>query len=1043
MGDYNPHRPYILGNEWVPIKEQPYRLSLDRETGYEFTLPTASTVASGAYYVKPENFSVSLAHFIQFAVYSDFEESGISGPVQQVIVPPNGGASTGSVNLSDPGTIQDMLRYPNDGKYVEVVASTNSFANFVDVNFAMNSAPLSGKRILNLEVLYLLEVGGITFGFTFDDVVNAGSTLVGVALKPSVGGTFNNRAPLVFGSGDQPIRSTAFGELDVMHNVILNGDLFIRYPWIYPNLQLFEPTTPTSSRASASFSNIVLPFGNAITDADLRIFYAALRITYCEEKRLLAGARNNPGTTEATLIPLRSMSNLPAGPTVLPPGRYFVSVGEPRIEDNVVTATDIDVVQVNSLRQLYELPSIRGAHINKTFTIGHEFERIDTDQLVQIALLTSTGVVTGSHAYGAMVNAPQHISTPILQQGIDHTGLPATPTSYPQVRFYVRNFGDPQLEMEFRLFGSSTIRVRLTPEQFDALPELVDGWKEVTLRFGSPTPTFAGPTGSSTWVWDNSDAPVNQWQVLGADAPSVTGIPNLDAATYGGAANNLLWLGTTDTSADAVLIFSQDPPAPTGLAVSTQTQAVTGISAECGATRCIPTGIRYNRVTWNSLSSPIILDTFSRTVVSGWGVATTGQTWSHFSVGGVISPTDESVNGTKGVISVPATIAARASYLATVQVRDVDIRATVSLPTADVLGGALEPGGIMGRLTTIGDYYLFRFAYTTSEDIVAQVYDPNDVLLREVTVYYASQWTPGEDLNMRAVLDGPRLQFKIWRAAVAEPSAWNVDVIDYTYVGPGSIGVRSGVAAGNTNTNPRVFQYDNFSATPLPANFDRYELQRYDALENEWQTIMLTASPTVTGFNDYEARVGVESRYRIRSWNELNFAGLWSSEVANTLTAPGITGADDGNGVIIFTSNECQTGGANLAYVMAWDGTPEESFTFPEAGEVSFQRMYQRDFVTAFHPTERGGEQFTRNILVQAAAISPPSLANFRSLRDLMWAGLPYVAVRDELGNRWFANVRVPEGNVKRNRTLYIARVDITEVTAVPSPVDPGSSTCP
>jgi hypothetical protein len=74
-------------------------------------------------------------------------------------------------------------------------------------------------------------------------------------------------------------------------------------------------------------------------------------------------------------------------------------------------------------------------------------------------------------------------------------------------------------------------------------------------------------------------------------------------------------------------------------------------------------------------------------------------------------------------------------------------------------------------------------------------------------------------------------------------------------------------------------------------------------------------------------------------------------------------------------------------------------------------------------------------ILVQAAAITVPSLADFKGLRDLAWDDLPYVCVRDELGNRWFANVLVPAGETKRNRRLYLAQIRVTEVTDTPAPV--------
>ena len=142
--------------------------------------------------------------------------------------------------------------------------------------------------------------------------------------------------------------------------------------------------------------------------------------------------------------------------------------------------------------------------------------------------------------------------------------------------------------------------------------------------------------------------------------------------------------------------------------------------------------------------------------------------------------------------------------------------------------------------------------------------------------------------------------------------------------------------------------------------------------------------------------------------------------------------------ILIFTSNEHQDGSINLAYSTAWMGeSVEEDFVFPEAGFVQLQLMYNKDFVTAFRPLERGGERFSRTLLVQAAAIAPETLADFHGLRDMAWDTVNYICVRDEDGNRWFATVLVPGGRVLRDRRLYLAPVEIIETNDTPTPVDP------
>ena len=216
------------------------------------------------------------------------------------------------------------------------------------------------------------------------------------------------------------------------------------------------------------------------------------------------------------------------------------------------------------------------------------------------------------------------------------------------------------------------------------------------------------------------------------------------------------------------------------------------------------------------------------------------------------------------------------------------------------------------------------------------------------------------------------------------------------------------------------------------------ELQRTDEEDDDWFTIMRTENQILAVFNDYEARVDTVTQYRMRTVNALDFFGDWTTSPEVTIAAPGVVGAGNGNSVLIFTTNNVQDGSSNLAYVMTWERTPDEAMSFPEAGDVNLQKIYGRDYVTAFRPLERGGERFSRVLLVQNAAIPTGRLRDgFRSLRDLAWADVPYICVRNELGDRWFATVLVPSGNIRRNRRLLLAQIEVVETNDVPSIVDP------
>ncbi|MBL6280138.1 hypothetical protein JMF97_28650 [Micromonospora fiedleri] len=234
--------------------------------------------------------------------------------------------------------------------------------------------------------------------------------------------------------------------------------------------------------------------------------------------------------------------------------------------------------------------------------------------------------------------------------------------------------------------------------------------------------------------------------------------------------------------------------------------------------------------------------------------------------------------------------------------------------------------------------------------------------------------------------------------------------------------------------------------TAVVAGWGAYEVQRQDDTmpPDEWETIAQVTAPNINGVDDYEARVGVESRYRIRMVHRLGVPGPWSEPVAATIPAPGVTGTRVDVGVLILTSNHRPA--ANLAYVTNRDRTGNEEFTFPEAGQVELQAMFGRDYRVAMRPLERGGVEFTRTVLVNAAAVPAGTLdKGFRGLRDLAWDTVPYVCVRDEMDNRWLATLLVPSGAVRRDRKrghIQLAQVTVVEATDTPAPVDGGPPPC-
>lgn len=827
MGDYTPYGPRDIGMQWVPIDQANYVPDEVTERGYSFQIANTVTPVSGSYNtaIIPTNLKTTGAGLFQLmSVYQAGSEE-LTGPIEQVIIPVSSVQITGSgTSVIGAATATQALLAPNDGARIQFTLTPQVD---VGINFDTGSfnTYLQGKRILNVSVLYQVASSPSNLAACSMSVrrLTPASNTVAYALGLTGPLTLSTTAPTAVAD---------MGDLNLFWDATVTNpkEKSEVYPWRYAELNNFSATGTLAARLIALFQ-----IGVNDVSRFIELGYCALQVTYCEETRLLYGADykglfatsgDSNYRAGTSLVRLKDPVNF-ANPA-LSPGRYTITNVYRDIANGGAPPT------LHAIRQLYELPSIQGINVNESLTVDRTFTKDTTDILPQLALHTASGVVTGSHVYGLQIGAPVYGSITAIQD-VDPDG--ATGQQYPQVRFYARRFGSTTVALTLRSVAATGTAVSISVSDFDALPEIVDGWREVTLRFPGTIPTFTGPAGTpQAWRWDAvGEVAGSQWQVLGADGPSPTGTQSYAAATYYapfGATEELTWMspavtGTTvDTLSDAVVIFAQDPPTITGFTLTGSTQAVTGIGLRCGAPpRCIPTGISYTRVTWSPVS-----------------IAVTG--------------------------------------------------------------------------------------------------------------------------------------------------------------------------------------------------FGQYELERFDALDNEWQQIMNATAPTVTGYNDYEARVGIQSLYRIRACDVLDFCGPWTSGAA-TIPAPGITPTGGNGGVLIFTSNSNQAGAYNLAYRMQWEGGggAQEDFAFPEAKSVAFQDMYNKDFPTAFHGTERGGEQFSRVLLVQGASIAAESLANFRSLRDMAWADIPYVAVRDELGNRWYATVLVPAGNVRRNRTLYFAQVDIVETTDTASPV--------
>lgn len=1086
MGKYNPEAPQILGQEWAPIRSENVVFSPSVnavEMGHTFTLATSRTLQDGRFYLKtlPPGGVENQVYMV--SVYAQGKEAE-SGPVRSVIIPCNSGAITGSVFFNSGSSIVNSLASPSDSLYLyaEPNFDTSSKALNLFFNTGSYAQLLNGKRILGVNFLHQLTwspiQSGVAGSIASRQVVY--SIVQRLSMDTGTGSTqFQYFAPVVgtYGSslldanpiiGDigtvTEVQRIKLGEINHLWQNPSTTVTPERLPWRYDELARFEAT------AGANRYRIHFEFGAAAAAdwaGQFQLGYAALEVVFCEENRIAYGSRAY-GTAStvsdayrigANIIPLRDTS-FTASPT-LNAGTYTVVVSSPDIGD-IQGPLSLDVTRpaqantyptLSALQQLGPIVGLKGVQNNLTQAVDEQFNQEEVNVLPQLSLHTSSGPLTEVHVYGEQARAQVYGTVTATQEILDSAAQ--GPGSYPWVRYYARRFGNTTVPLRLdnpAVSGSGTY-VEITPTAFDALDEIVDGWKEVTLRFTTP-PTMGSGTNPS-WRWSAGGELIgNRWEVLGAIAPAISGIPGnllnlvpsphqLSLATYGaptsGANIDLAWVPgyapqvsatTDDPTADAMLIFAKDMVTITGFSASNQDQTITGIGLDCGVNPCcVPSTIKYTQLTWAlPVNTGTSSDDFNRTVAANsWGTSSGGEAWNTTGSGMTYS-----VDGSQGVI-VSTTSSTRIARL-TPGGPDQDVRATLTMGNA--VSSSDYSIGVLLRVTDSSNYYHARMLETAS---TVELY--LSVTVAGVVTTLANITLP--DLlpsttakrKIRATIVGNRILAKLWADTEPEPD-WQLDVINNQF----TTGNVSGLVMQNLGGNSSVTYYvDDFSVVPPDIYFGSYELQRMDTVTTDWQTVMQATSPATTAFNDYEARVGILSSYRIRAIDVYGFEGPWSSTVTATVPAPGVTiGCNTGH-LLIFTSNEEQDGSINLAYSNAWESGQrvEENFAFPEAGFVQLQAMYNRDFFVAFRPLERGGEQFNRTILVQAAAISPETLADFTGLRDMAWANVSYICVRDEEGNRWFATVLVPSGRVLRDRRLYLAPVDIIEVTDTPSPVDP------
>lgn len=202
---------------------------------------------------------------------------------------------------------------------------------------------------------------------------------------------------------------------------------------------------------------------------------------------------------------------------------------------------------------------------------------------------------------------------------------------------------------------------------------------------------------------------------------------------------------------------------------------------------------------------PLVLDTFTRSVASGWGAADSGQGWTL--AGGAAS--DYSVNGTRGVVSLGSVATSRRTILPESQ-RDVDL--TASVATDKVATGNWITASLAARRSGSANFYEVRVEFKHDGNVGINLYKtvigtPTTLTAGHVLGTYAAN----ERFNVRFAVIESALGAKIWRVGSPEPE-WQLFTTDTDLTTAENIATHSELLSGNTNTLPVTISWDDLTS---------------------------------------------------------------------------------------------------------------------------------------------------------------------------------------------------------------------------------------
>lgn len=254
---------------------------------------------------------------------------------------------------------------------------------------------------------------------------------------------------------------------------------------------------------------------------------------------------------------------------------------------------------------------------------------------------------------------------------------------------------------------------------------------------------------------------------------------------------------------------------------------------------------------------PGLLDTFTRTVASGWGTSDSGAVWT--TSGG--SASDFSVGSGLGTLSLGSVNVTRQAAFTPTNA-DSDDQTTLN-PIA-IVAGAEVIGELFARRADANNEYYARMSIAVGGAV--------SLLLRKrvagvVTTLgtYATGLTHSSTATrykLRLAVVGTLVSAKLWLSTVPEPIGWQLSFTDTSLSAFGARGVRAVLATGNTNTPPVLVTVDDLTGHGAGQVERSTDQIRWTTVRGGSGLDGLVGSAVQV--DDYEFTAGVLNYYRIR-----------------------------------------------------------------------------------------------------------------------------------------------------------------------------------